>query len=165
MINELAKLVDDFPGSANQTRRFFHILNLIVKSIIQQFDVPTSNKLSDGNDVDESVDEGTEELLKLAGDIDFKEEITAGAGDEDDVMNDDNNERWVDKHEGRSWLICQREFNLVFTGPVWSGFLTQKWATGNCNWLPNSEISKNWDHNRFFSVSVITSKNRSKLVF
>ena len=100
MINELAKLVDDFPGSANQTRRFLHILNLIVKSIIQQFDVPTSNKLSDGNDVDESVDEGTEELLKLAGDIDFKEEITAGAGDEDDVMNDDNNEGWVDKHEG-----------------------------------------------------------------
>ena len=100
MINELAKLVDDFPGSANQTRCFLHILNLIVKSIIQQFDVPTSNKLSDGNDVDESVDEGTEELLKLAGDIDFKEEITAGAGDEDDVMNDDNNEGWVDKHEG-----------------------------------------------------------------
>ena len=100
MINELAKLVDDFPGSANQTRCFLRILNLIVKSIIQQFDVPTSNKLSDGNDVDESVDEGTEELLKLAGDIDFKEEITAGAGDEDDVMNDDNNEGWVDKHEG-----------------------------------------------------------------
>ena len=33
------------------------------------------------------------------------------------------------------------------------------------NRLPNSEISKNWDRNQFFSVSVITSKNRSKLVF
>ena len=51
---------------------FLHILNFVVKSIIQQFDVPTSKKLSDGDDVDENVDEGTEELLKLAGDIDLR---------------------------------------------------------------------------------------------
>ena len=37
---------------------------------------------------------------------------------------------------------------LVFAGPVWSGFLTQKWAMGNCNQLPNLEISKNRDHNQ-----------------
>ena len=72
MINELAKLVDHFPGSTNQTRCFLHILNLVVKSIIQKFDIPTSKKLSDGDDVDENVDEGTEELLKLAGDIDLR---------------------------------------------------------------------------------------------
>ena len=57
MIKELEKLVVNFPGSANQTRCFFHILNLVVKSIIRQFDVPKSKKTSDGDDSDS--DEGT----------------------------------------------------------------------------------------------------------
>jgi len=42
MIAELANLLDDFPGPANQTRCFTHILNLIVKSVIRQFDLPKS---------------------------------------------------------------------------------------------------------------------------
>jgi hypothetical protein len=96
MIDELAKLVDDFPGPANQTRCFLHIINLVVKSIIQQFDVPASKKTSDG---DEDNDEGADELLKLAGDIDLEEEITASAGDEGDAAEDDNTERWVDELE------------------------------------------------------------------
>jgi len=95
MINELEKLVANFLGSANQTRCFLHVLNLVVKSIIQQFDVPKSKKTSDGDDSDE--DEGTEELLKLAGEIDVEEEITAGAGDVGDAIEDDNNEGWVDE--------------------------------------------------------------------
>jgi hypothetical protein len=101
MINELARLVDDFPGPANQTRCFLHILNLVVKSILQQFDVPTSKK-TDGDEENnelESIDAGRKELLKLAGDIDIEEEMTAGAGDEDDAIDDDNNEGWVDELE------------------------------------------------------------------
>jgi len=44
MIEELAVLIDDFPGPANQTRCFLHILNLVVKSIIRQFDLPKKKK-------------------------------------------------------------------------------------------------------------------------
>jgi hypothetical protein len=40
MIDALAELVIAFPGAANRTRCFTHILNLVVKVILRQFDVP-----------------------------------------------------------------------------------------------------------------------------
>jgi hypothetical protein len=94
MIQELAYLVDDFPGPANQTRCFLHILNLVVKSIIRQFDVPISKKTPDDDE-----DEATKELLKLAGEIDLEERITVSAGDEADATEDDGAEGWMDEHE------------------------------------------------------------------
>jgi hypothetical protein len=42
MIAKLSRVLDNFPGPANQTRCFLHILNLTAKSIIRQFDVPKS---------------------------------------------------------------------------------------------------------------------------
>jgi hypothetical protein len=98
MIEELANLVEDFPGPANQTRCFLHILNLVVKSIIRQFDIPASRKTSDGEE-DNLNDEATKELLKLAGEINLEEEITVSASDEGDATEDDNDEGWVDEHE------------------------------------------------------------------
>ena len=74
MIKELANLIDNFPGPANQTRCFLHILNLVVKSIIQQFDILTSKKDTEDNN-------GMEELLKLTGNIELEEELTASTGD------------------------------------------------------------------------------------
>ena len=90
MIDELTHLIEDFPGPANQTRCFLHILNLVVKSIIRQFDLPTSK--GDGN-----VNEATKELLLLAGDIDFEEE--AMGKDEEDGVDGDNTEGWIDERE------------------------------------------------------------------
>jgi len=40
MIDTLAGLVVTFPGAANRTRCFTHILNLVVKVILRPFDVP-----------------------------------------------------------------------------------------------------------------------------
>ena len=100
MIEELTHLIDDFPGPANQTRCFLHILNLMVKSIIQQFDLPKSKKTSDNPDEDDPMlDVVTMELLKLAGDIDQEEEITVSAGDIDDSVEDDNKEGWIDERD------------------------------------------------------------------
>lgn len=99
MIDELANLLPNFPGPANQTRCFLHVLNLVVKSILHQFDVPTSKKKSDADDDDQSIDEGTKELLKLAGDIDREEEDTVRANDEEDAIEDDSIEGWVDEQE------------------------------------------------------------------
>ena len=45
------------------------------------------------------LDAATMELLKLAGDIDWEEEITASAGDVDDSVEDDNKEGWIDEHD------------------------------------------------------------------
>jgi hypothetical protein len=44
MIDELAIQLDDFPRSASQVWCFAHILNLVVKSIMHQFDVPNKKK-------------------------------------------------------------------------------------------------------------------------
>ena len=92
MVEELANLLDDFPGPANQTRCFLHILNLVVKSIIRQFDLPKSKKRSDGRDEledDPTLDAATAELLKLAADIDLEEQITVSAGGDEAADDDD----------------------------------------------------------------------------
>ena len=100
MIEELAILIDDFAGAANQTRCFLHVLNLVVKSIIKQFDLPASKKTSDNEDDDENyMVEATNELLKLAREIEREEEIMASRGDEEDATEDDNVEGWVDERE------------------------------------------------------------------
>jgi hypothetical protein len=98
MIEELANLLDDFPGPENQTRCFLHILNLVVKSIIRQFDLPKSKKASGDDDKDDpALDAAIAELLKLAGDIELEEQITASAGD--NKAADDDDEGWIDEHE------------------------------------------------------------------
>ena len=97
MIEELDILIDDFSGPANQTRCFLHLLNLVVKSIIRQFDLPTSKKTSDN---DEDVGEATKELLKLAAEIELEEQETRSrSGDENDAVEDDNVEGWIDERE------------------------------------------------------------------
>jgi hypothetical protein len=92
MITELAISLDDFPGPANQTRCFTHVLNLVVKSIIKQFDLPKAQ-------ADKALDDAAEELLKLAGNIEREEEIFAEDGDDGEKGEDDNEEGWIDERE------------------------------------------------------------------
>ncbi|KAA1479953.1 hypothetical protein DENSPDRAFT_744231, partial [Dentipellis sp. KUC8613] len=40
MIDELADIVDEFPGPVARTRCFAHVVNLVAKSLLRQFDVP-----------------------------------------------------------------------------------------------------------------------------
>lgn len=40
MIEHLENILTEFPGSANRTRCFAHILNLVAKGIMKQFDAP-----------------------------------------------------------------------------------------------------------------------------
>ena len=85
MIEELEFLVQDFPGATNCARCFTHILNLVVKSIMQQFDVPKVKK-------DERVDDKTKEWFKLAAEAEDEEDGNAVDGN-----SDDNVEGWVDE--------------------------------------------------------------------
>jgi len=67
MIKELADLLKDFPGAANQTCCFLHILlNLMVKSIIKQFNLPKAHW------ADRIINKATKELFALAGDIELE---------------------------------------------------------------------------------------------
>src|SRR5258708_6406390 len=64
MIDHLAKLLPAFPGAANRTRCFTHILNLVAKCIMKQFNSPKSRKGAkpDRDVASESNDEEFEDL-------------------------------------------------------------------------------------------------------
>ena len=87
MIEELANLLDDFPGTANQMRCFTHILNLVVKSILAQFELPKGK------------DNIADKILKLAEGLELEEEISAKEGEEGKEGDDDNVEGWIDERE------------------------------------------------------------------
>ena len=93
MIEELADLLNSFPGAANQARCLTHILNLVAKSIIKQFDVPKAQ-------ADRTLDEAAEALATLAVDLDMEEAISRTTQDDnepdDSERGDDNIEGWVD---------------------------------------------------------------------
>jgi hypothetical protein len=83
MIDQLAVLLEEFPGSVNRTRCFTHILNLVAKSIMKQFDLP---KAKEG----EALDAAAEALANMAGDIEMEEKLIEGDFTSDDDMDDDN---------------------------------------------------------------------------
>jgi hypothetical protein len=89
MINELVDLLNDFPGESNRTRCFTHILNLVAKSIIKQFNVPKAQ-------ADEVLDDAAKELAALAIDLDDEERISREGEGDDDENEDNNVEGWTD---------------------------------------------------------------------
>ena len=96
MIAELAKLLDLFPGPKNQTRCFTHVLNLIAKSVIRQFDVPKAEQ-------NETLDNRIQQLQVLAADIDLEEESTRnGVEIGSDENEEDNVDGWIDEREKMS---------------------------------------------------------------
>src|SRR5271155_6012938 len=100
MIQELSDLRENFPGATNQTRCFTHILNLVVKSILKQFD-PPKKKAGDLLQND-----GANERLDEPEDIDVEEEL----GPENlnsqynDNEEDDNMDGWIDEQVELSQL-------------------------------------------------------------
>jgi hypothetical protein len=102
MIKHLSTVIENFPGAANQTRCFTHILNLIAKSILRQFD--TCKKAIDSDPID--LNDATRSLAVLAleledspaelddnseeeGEDDVSEDDEEGLGDEDGGMSED----------------------------------------------------------------------------
>lgn len=85
MIEELPKLIAAFPGAANHTRCFDHVLALVAKRIVRQFDV-TSGVDS------EAMDEAERELRELAEGIDIEEEAAQRERDTGDDDRDDDDE-------------------------------------------------------------------------
>jgi hypothetical protein len=88
MIDKLESRLMDFPGASNRARCFTHILNLVVKSIMHQFDV--RSYVSD------------ERYEEMAGDLDSEEvELEAEQEDycEDEAENPDNDDGWIDERD------------------------------------------------------------------
>jgi len=90
MIDELVDLLPNYPGAANRCRCFLHIVNLIAKTLLKQFEVLKK-------DVDTALDAAKQELLELAAGADMEELVTVverGLGDNEDV---DDMDGWVNE--------------------------------------------------------------------
>ena len=93
MIDHLAVLVDTFPGAANQMRCFAHILNLVAKRVLRQFEA-----LKKGKSVD---DAAAKELAAVVDEISLNkdEEASDGGSDDDGDECDDVDDDVVDDDE------------------------------------------------------------------
>lgn len=93
MIEVLPELIAGFPGAANHTRCFNHIVALVAIRIVRQFDV------SSGED-NEAMDEAERELQELAEGLDIEEAVTQR---EREVDNDgdegDDDDGWREERE------------------------------------------------------------------
>ena len=91
MIIKLSDLIKSFPGDANHGRYFNHVIALVTKSSICQFDILKGQ-------ADAALDEAERELRDLADSIDIEDETMQG---EWEVPNDDeeeeNGDGWVDE--------------------------------------------------------------------
>ena len=97
MVTEMAKFLTAFL-SANHTRCFAYIINLIAKSLLKQFNI------KDGDKGDQDLDVNERSLLALAEDIELDELITAQEKDVSDskIEEEDIIEGWVDEVEALS---------------------------------------------------------------
>lgn len=93
MIEELGSILDAFPGAANQTQCFLHIINLVAKSVLHQFE-PLKVRDKD------LLSEGAKELAALAKDLEESIDNHKGEDDDLDELEDDNKEGEQDEHEG-----------------------------------------------------------------
>ena len=99
MIERLAELIDHFPGAANQTRCFTHILNLVAKSVLHQFEAPKAK----GRD---AIGDTMKELAAVADELeDDGNEMSAdeedGDDDEEDAAEGDDDDG-PDEQDGMS---------------------------------------------------------------
>jgi hypothetical protein len=85
MCEEIEDNITDF-SQVNRIRCFLHIVNLVAKSLLKQFDV--SKKRTVDDEVDDEDEELENQLEELTQDIDIDEAVTQamndGAGDDDD---------------------------------------------------------------------------------
>jgi hypothetical protein len=96
MIDQLCVLLNDFPGPANQTRCFLHILSITAKSIIKQFDIP---KVKNGTEMDSAA----QKLAEITEGIDSEEQDEYKNQDGEDNKPDDQPlDPWVDMNAGLS---------------------------------------------------------------
>lgn len=94
MVQELADNHPDW-SVVNRTRCFAHIINLVAKSLLRQFDVTKKQKKGDNDDLDDD----TQNLQELADGLEEEESITLEemGDDDDEIADDDDEEGWVDE--------------------------------------------------------------------
>ena len=108
MINKMDMMLTRF-SSVNHTRCFAHILNLVAKSLLKQFDVKQNEKKDGDLNDDEQM------LLAITGDIKEEEQIMAQENDAKDrnTEDDDSLEGWVDEVEALTDKEQENQFGQL----------------------------------------------------
>jgi hypothetical protein len=88
----LAENVTHFGGDTTQTRCFLHIVNLVAKSLLKQFEVPKNEALA-------FVGTAEEELREIGQGLEAEDEdtITENGASDPNADDSDNLDGWVDK--------------------------------------------------------------------
>jgi hypothetical protein len=92
MIDEIPNVIETFSGDENQARCFNHIVALVTKSTVHQFDIPKGL-------ANMALDEVERELQELAEGIDIEDKQTQDEweGPDDEGGKGDEHEGWVDE--------------------------------------------------------------------
>jgi hypothetical protein len=126
MIDQLETLLDDFPGPANQTRCFLHILSITAKSIIKQFDIP---KAKNGTD-----NAAVLALANIAEGLDNKEQEEYEKQEQNDNDTDDQPlDAWMTFHDG---LTDQEREDINLSIQPVRLMLTKVCCSGSIHFLP-----------------------------
>jgi hypothetical protein len=98
LIQQLSEVVPSFGGQDARVRCFAHVVNLVVKSILSQFDAPTEG-LDTADNVD--LEESLIDLATLADGLidDMEDEVEEVPPEEREA---DNNDGWVDERKAMS---------------------------------------------------------------
>ncbi|GBE86486.1 putative AC9 transposase [Sparassis crispa] len=91
MIDELSELLEEFQGQADRSRCFDHMVNLVAKSLLHQFDVPKGK-------ADEALDKAERALRELIINLDI--DNLEGENDQEELA--DNVEGLEDEQDGLS---------------------------------------------------------------
>jgi hypothetical protein len=140
MIAHLAVLLDTFPGAPNQTRCFAHILNLVAKSVLRQFEGPKKEKVAQAlaavvDEIDGDDDEGFDSETNEGGDEcdDVDDELV---DDDDDELPDELDE--LSEEEVLSIKESVKPIRLVLTKV--SQFNKYKHHSTNQQWFYSFEV-------------------------
>ena len=111
MIDTLSELLEHFPGAAHRTRCFAHILNLVAKSVIRQFDVAKGQ-------ADGALSDAEKALQDLADGVDLEDLVVQGEEEvkDDDIEDNRNEEGWIDERDELTEI--QRDELDELTRPV-----------------------------------------------
>jgi hypothetical protein len=99
MVEHLAALIETFPGAANQTRCFTHILNLVAKSVLRQFESP---KAKGGKVLDDAAKELAAVFDQLEDGDDKASNSSLGDIEGSGEGSNDDNDDLVDDEDGLS---------------------------------------------------------------